>query len=155
MKKIPPSPSRYQETILIHSPGKLSVGLVYRWHRSQYSSYQFSSSLAGPLHYGCPTFIVLSLHLSAFPDSTLQSTWLQSQYQSVHDHAHISSRLLIMGLKSDHHGLSIRFLKGKNPRGTASCLHLLETPEDGFPTTYHLQLQKKNVDVMSAGRYPV
>ena len=50
----------------------------------QYPSYQFSYSLAGPLHYGCPTFIVLSLHLSAFPDSALPgSFWLLGEFISL------------------------------------------------------------------------
>lgn len=44
-----------------------------------------------------------------------------------------------MGLKSDHHDLSIRFLKGSNLTGTPTCLHLLQTLQASFyylpPTT--------------------
>lgn len=52
-----------------------------------------------------------------------------------------------MGLKSDHHGLSTRFLKGGNLKGTPTCLHLLQTLQASFyylpPTTYPKEKKKK------------
>lgn len=54
-----------------------------------------------------------------------------------------------MGLKSDHHGLSTRFLKGGNLKGTPTCLHLLQTLQASFyylpPTTSPKEKKKKKI----------